>query len=252
MRLGIISLLLIAASLLISISAGLDVLYIIKTKKERKRLSTYLEYEKLNISRNKEFITDRIKTSISFGSEKKRSNYHTFMTIDDKCLQDVERDILTLYPGANSLDSLPFMNDDIANARKIMLVAKDIEIKSFYEHLLFLPVLETLASKVYYDSGSGFSHWVLYRPITEDSTYIGAWLYGDGDSKHAFRINGQHYESNGQYYGNSYSDTYLLPKRDTLNIETIYMVNQGTSIDTSIKEQTIVFNKGRWKNIMNR
>lgn len=245
MRLGINSLLLVVGTVLITLSAGLDVLYITKTKKEQECLTAYLEYEAMNIRSKKRNITERIKTSIDFERENRRNDYQSFTAINGKSLQEVEKAILTLYPGVNNMDSLPYMNVDIANARKLMLTSKNKEIKRFYENLLFIPVLEALASTVDHDSGGGLSGWELYRPITEDSTYIGAWFYGDGHSKHAFRINGQYYES-------SYLDTYILPKSDTLNIETLYIVNQGIFIDTTINEQTIVFKEGRWQNTMDK
>jgi hypothetical protein len=106
-------------------------------------------------------------------------------------------------------------------------------------------MLERLALDVFDDSGDGFSRWMIMRPISKDSSYIGTRFYPDGISKYAYKINGLYFE------GSSNSTLFTIPKYDTLNIRTLFMSNQWTYIDTQYNTQRIAFNGREWKDLTN-
>ncbi len=235
--------LLIVVSLLVGMSVLWDVIVLIDRWPQKSQLKKYITFEEAVIAEKKQLWIKRIETSIKFKSEDQRNKLSSFMNLESKTLDELEKQILTLHTSIGTLDSLPYGNSDIIDLRKLMNASKSKDIKGFYEQLLMLSMFERLASDVYADSDDAISEWTIIRPKTEDSTYIGAQFYPDGRSKYAYYINNMYFR--GQYTGGLYT----VSKIDTLNIKTLSMVNNGTYIDTQYNEQHLVFNRNIWKNI---
>jgi len=238
-KLGSTKLVVLFGILILAISIVLDIDFVMGIKKERKYLANYIAFESININERKKVLFDRIKTSIAFKPEKSRSEYDKFNKIEHQDINEIEKNILTLYhPNHTTMNRLP-NNDDIADARKLLVNTGNKDIKIMYESLFIISMLELLASDVEVESGGWLSKWELIRPITEDSVYIGT--HDVGGYKTAFRINGRYFEEEG-------TDTYTVPMNDTIRIETFEMINKGRYIDTAINVQILVDVKGTWKN----
>ena len=94
-------------------------------------------------------------------------------------------------------------------------------------------------------SSSDTVNVVLLSLIHIYSTYLGGLAYDSERSKNAYRINGK-------YFQPQHDDYYQFPAADTIHIQTLDIINEGSHIDTLITSQTITKVDGRWWNIGGR
>ncbi|MGB4849743.1 MAG: hypothetical protein WBP41_17590 [Saprospiraceae bacterium] len=239
-------------------SIAWDVFNMVQGRSAKKYLQNYIPFELKEIESARQKLISQIKTSISFKNPKRRNRLDYLSGFENHSIEVLEDKILIMHPTINTLDSLPYGNDEISKYRELMNMAKNEEIKILYKELLKLAMLETLASDVYDDSDCGFYNlgWEIIRPISNDSTYIGSMFYADGRSKYAYQINGIYFEGlrnpsiNGIYLESFENyNIYTIPKSDTLNIYTIMMHNAWTKIDTTVNNQRIRFDGKKWRSI---
>jgi hypothetical protein len=227
------------------LSVAWDVFTILQGRKQNIYLGNYIEFENVTIDSEKQVLIDRIKTSIAFKNSERRNKLAYLSGFESLSQEDLEKQILRMHSNITTLDSLPYGNDDIISCRQRMNKAQNQSIKALYKELLTIAMLKSLASDVFADSGEGLSRWMIMRPISKDSSYIGTRFYADGISKHAYQVNGLYFE------GSSNSTFFTVPKNDTLNIRTLFIRNQLTYIDTQYNTQRISFNGKEWRDLSN-
>ena len=239
--------LLVLASILLMASIVKDVRIVYPQLKDRCLLDDYVDFEKQNIRKQQQACIQRIHNTIAFRTPGWGKYFQAFTNLESKNIATLENDLIILLdPEINSLDELGYEAEDIRDARKRMLKSNDEDIKSIYEMLLFSAMLELLEINVSrYPCIMFMTSFELIRPVTEDSTYLGGLAYDSERSKNAFRINGK-------YFQPQPDDYYQFPAVDTIHIQTLDIINEGSHIDTLITTQTITKVDGRWWNIGGR
>ena len=239
--------LLVLASIILMVSIVMDVLIVYPQLKDRCLVDDYVDFEKQNIREHQRACIKRIHNTIAFRTPGWGKYFQAFTSLESKSIATLENDLIILLdPEINSLDELGYEAEDIRDARKRMLKSNDEDIKSIYEMLLFSAMLELLEINVSrYPCIMFMTSFELIRPITEDSTYLGGLAYDSERSKNAYRINGK-------YFQPQHDDYYQFPAADTIHIQTLDIINEGSHIDTLITTQTITKVDGRWWNIGGR
>ncbi len=224
-----------------------DLASMIKHHRDNVLMANYVAFEKENIRNLQLKSIERIDNTISFRRNHWGNYFEAFRNLEVMSLVDLEENlILLLDPEISSLDELDYFNQEIKDARKRMNEAKNDDIRSLYESLLFSAMLDLLESNVNrYPCLMYINQYQIVRPITEDSVYIGGLAFYPERIKNAFSINGHYFDEQSDEY-------YQIPAADTVHILSIEIENNRRSLDTMVTSQTITKVDGRWWNIGGR